>query len=240
MFAFTSTNIDLSGAQMHNIQNADYMFAFTGLAPYTRIFNIVNKRGNKAMGYFTYLNLPKVTNEDQLPFTFAQGSTTNYMFLMTLLGEPGTFDTEEHMTLTPQEESLDFLDTSNVVSMKGMFMLSSANYDLQKLNTTNVKSTMLMFAGYGLFGAVFAAAQDKIDLNYFPEIKFPATKTNTKFKLIGDCDTRYMFSFFIEFPGISDKKYGNFDLQGIDVGELTNFKSMFAFGLGIFNFDLSK
>lgn len=236
MFAFTSTNIDLSGAKMTNIKNADYMFAFAGLYPFSRIKSAVMK-DDGVLSYYSSIKFPESSTDPA--FKFQTDATTNFMFLMTLAGDPEKFD-DNHKTNTPQTINLDFLDTQNVVSMKGMFMLSCPSYELEKLNTTKTKSTMLMFAGYGLLPMLnFSKSSERVETTDLPVLKF-AEKDKTSFKLIGDCDTRYMFSCFVELPGIDRQgHFQNFDLSGIDVSALTNFDSMFAFGLGIFNFDLS-
>lgn len=236
MFAFTSTNIDLSGTKMTNIKNADYMFAFAGLYPFSRIQSVV-KKADGMLSYYSSIKLPESATDPA--FKFQTDATTNYMFLMTFAGDPDEFD-DEHMTNTPQTINLDFLDTQNVVSMKGMFMLSCPSYELEKLNTAKTKSTMLMFAGYGLLPVInLATNSEGVETTNLPVLTF-AEKDKTNFKLIGDCDTRYMFSCFVELPSIDRTgHFQNFDVSGIDVSALTNFDSMFAFGLGIFNFDLS-
>lgn len=239
MFAFTSTNLDLSDITMNNISNADYMFAFFGIAPYSRFEGVRAFSMEKALAYYTSIKFP--TFKDKALFSFAEGATTNYMFLLTLAGDPAKF--KEGLTHTPQSINLNIMDTQNVSSMKGMFMLSCPSFDLTKLNTTKVKSTMFMFAGYGLIPVFNLAAGDSgLGFDYLPSLDFPVSATEGSFKLIGDVDTRFMFSSFVEWPGIDDKskELKNFDLSGIDVSKLTNFKLMFALGLGICNFDLSN
>ena len=239
MFAFASINLDLSGVTMSNIKNADYMFAFFGISPYSRIDAIVGKNIEDSMAYFVSIKMP--TYKDKALFSFAEGASTNFMFLLTLAGDPAKF--KDNLTHTPQSINLNFMDTQNVTSMKGMFMLSCPSFDLSTFNTKKVKSTMLMFAGYGFIPVLnLASGASDIGLDYLPSLVFAETAAQSNFKLIGDVDTRFMFSSFVEYPGFDDvkKELKNFDLSGIDVSQLTNFKLMFALGLGICNFDLSN
>lgn len=239
MFAFTSVNLDLTNVKMKNIQNADYMFAFYGISPFSRYQAIVKEEEEDIFAYYASIKMPASTTTPA--FTFAEGASTNYMFLLTLAGDPAKF--KEGKTATPQTLDLGFMDTQNVTSMTGMFMLSAPSFELAKLNTKKVTSTKLMFAGYGFIPILNLVTGDSsIGMDSLPKLNFPASASTGNFKLIGNCDTRYMFSCFIEYPGIDDtkKEFKNFDLSGIDVSQLTNFKLMFAFGLGVCNFDLSS
>lgn len=164
------------------------------------------------------------------------------MFLFTMSGQLDKKGITKvpYATYYPSELSLDFLDTSNVVNMESMFMLAQNSFKLEQLDTSKVTSTKKMFTAYGFISMLNYKSREKID--YAASLTF--AKTNSKFKLNGACDTSYMFSLFLALPDIEmvDKKPvpTYFGLSGIDVSNLTNFNSMFAFGLGVFNFDLSS
>lgn len=67
--------------------------------------------------------------------------------------------------------------------------------------------------------------------SYLPTLTFPeSTTAEPGFKLKGNCDVSYMFSLFMERP---DTKTFYFDLNNINVSELYNYDSMFAFGMGV-------
>lgn len=96
--------------------------------------------------FFSGIKLPATADS----ITFGTQATSKFMFLGTLAGDMTKIVTKTKYSLTPQDIDFSCFNTTNVTSMKGMFMLSSISVDFDGIHTDALVDAKLMFAGYGL------------------------------------------------------------------------------------------
>lgn len=74
----------------------------------------------------------------------------------------------------------------------------------------------------------------EIKITNLPEVKLPDKLTFNK-----DCSVDYMFTLYGAAMDTDDTGAQFYDLSMFDVSNLQNFDYMFAYSLGLFNFDIS-
>lgn len=258
MFELCPLGVDMSNVTAKNVKNMNRMFTLSGFS-YLPIKNIIQRFGNEAArrtsimmiaigAYFTEIKLPSGSST----FKTVEGATCDYMFTGAKSGnlnypyEPITTATANPFyniatfSIIPAEIDISFIQTVNVSSMEGMFMLYSGSVDLTSINLTNCVNTKKMFDGYGLMSLFNLSFYQDISartlpsfMDIFSEVKWPST-----LKFNSNCRTDYMFTMYLARPNKTEDGY-RFDFSFMDVSNLKRFDYMFCNGLGLFNYDLS-
>lgn len=139
---------------------------------------------------------------------------------------------------------MKFLNSANVKEMEGMFMLQICPLDLSSFDISASVNMKYFFTAYGLLSLQLIANVDTetgipdIRLENLPKITYPSGQSKLVFNEAAETD--YMFTLYSAKADVSASNESYYDMKMFDVAQLKNFDYMFAYSLGLFNFDIGS
>lgn len=139
---------------------------------------------------------------------------------------------------------MKFLNSEKIKEMEGMFMLQICPLDLSSFNISASVNMKYFFTAYGLLSLQLIANVDTetgipdIRLENLPKITYPSGQSKLVFNEAAETD--YMFTLYSAKADVSASNESYYDMKMFDVAQLKNFDYMFAYSLGLFNFDIGS
>lgn len=255
MFEMCPLGINMKDVKVRGLKNANRMFAFSG---YTHLeIDRDVPIASALLKLLTYLsaNLTEIQlPSGSLSFMTEEGASADFMFLGAKSGDlsqspiTSTIDGAPNKSILysiiPSKIDISFLQTGNIKSMEGIFMLYNGSLDLTSLNLNKCVNAKRMFSCYGITNLtnIFLVAESSVPTEYileffmdiYAEVTWPSSLQFNE-----ACRTDYMFTQYLARPDNRDGSY-IYDFSFMNVSNLHRFDYMFAYGFGLYNYDLSS